>query len=428
VEPTGKIPPQSWMALPETQQVMAALLNAGEQARFIGGCVRDSILKRDVQDVDIATPAPPERVIDILQVADIHVIPTGLAHGTVTAVLGQHRYEITTLRIDHDTDGRRARVAYTNDWTQDAARRDFTINAMSCDLDGNIYDPYDGIKDLSTGYIRFVGHAHKRIEEDLLRLLRFYRFLAIYGRYPVNGDALTACRDLAPRLGELSGERVRGELFRILMAPNPATTLSKMIGEKVLPHILPEAGDVGRLRAVAWLKESGIKVEGIEVDPVRRLAALLKPNLSPAEVNAVAERLKFSTRERKHLLAITAAHPAIDVDINAHDLRLACYNAGTGVVVDRILLAWGGAVALEARLPKEQTQAWLQCVEAALSWPGAVFPLRGRDIIALGIPHGPEVGALLSQVQDWWLENDFHPDHEGCLRTLKQLIKSKTHP
>jgi poly(A) polymerase len=259
-------------------------------------------------------------------------------------------------------------------------------------------------------------------------LLRFFRFLAIYGRYPINGDALTACHDLAPRLGELSGERVRGELFRILTAPNPATTISKMIGERVLPYVLPEAGDVGRLRAVAWLVESGLKFEGIEVDPVRRLAALLKPDLPSADVDSVAERLKFSTRERKHLLAITAPHPTITVDITDHDLRLACYKMGKEVVVDRAFLAWGAAVALEAHLPKEQTKAWLHIVETALNWPGAQFPLRGRDVIALGISHGPEIGRILSHVQDWWLENDLKPDHEACLEALKRLITHETHP
>jgi len=422
VEPTGKIPPQVWMDMPETKQVMAAIFEAGEHARFIGGCVRDSILKRNIRDIDIATPAAPQRIIEILNAANIHVVPTGLAHGTVTAVIGDERFEITTLRIDVDTDGRRARVAFTDDWTKDAERRDFTINAMSCDMDGNIYDPYDGLRDLSVGYIRFVGNAHQRIEEDLLRLLRFFRFFALYGKYPINAEALTACSELAPRLVELSGERVRGELFRILTAPNPATIVRKMIGERILKYILPEAGDVGRLRAVAWLLESGVKIGGVKINPVRRLAAVLDPMTTAVQIEDIAERLKFSNRERKHILTITANAPCIDVDISDHDLRQACFLVGSAMVVDIGLLKWAGDIALKARLPQDQTAAWIRIIETARDWTGATFPLHGRDVIALGQSRGPRIGQLLREVQQWWVENDFRPTHEDCLATLKRLI------
>ncbi|MBF0249917.1 MAG: CCA tRNA nucleotidyltransferase, partial [Alphaproteobacteria bacterium] len=291
VEPTGQIALQPWMTAPETRAVMAAFHAAGAQARFIGGCVRDAVLKRPAQDIDIATPEPPERVMKILDAADIHVIPTGIQHGTVTAVVDHHHFEITTLRVDVENFGRHARVAFTDDWTQDAARRDFTINAMSCDEDGNVYDPYKGLDDLGAGRVRFVGRAEQRIDEDVLRLLRFFRFQAQYGRPPVDIDALAACRKLAPRLPELSGERVRGELFRILMAPNPADTVTLMRAERVLEHILPEAGDVGRLRFLAWLTERAVKFDAVGPDPVRRLAALLRPGLDADAVAGVAERL-----------------------------------------------------------------------------------------------------------------------------------------
>jgi len=423
VQPTGQIPPQPWMAQPETQKVMAAFKDAGVEARFIGGCVRDSILKRSVRDIDIATPEPPERVMEILQAAGIHIIPTGLAHGTVTAVIGHEHFEITTLRIDVKTDGRRAQVAFTDDWTKDAARRDFTINAMSCDMDGNVYDPYEGLKDLGNGYIRFVGTAKKRIEEDVLRLLRFFRFLAEYGKYPVNAEALQACYDMAPRLVDLSGERVRGELFRILTAPNPATTITKMRGERALQYVLPEAGDVGRLRALAWLLERGIKISEIDFDPVRRLAALLDPDLEPDQVSALAERLKFSNKERKHLLGMTAAEPVLNADMSEAELRQACFKFGSSLVIDRALLAWAGNVALEAHLAPQRTATWLRLVETARDWPGPEFPLRGRDVMALGINHGERVGELLDQVQRWWLEEDFSPDFDACMDKLKELAK-----
>jgi len=422
VEPTGQIPPQPWMALPETQQVMAAFQVAGLEARFIGGCVRDSILKRHVRDIDIATPAPPERVIDLLQNAGIRVIPTGLAHGTVTAVIGDRHFEITTLRIDVKTDGRHAQVVFTDDWSQDAARRDFTINALSCDMVGNVYDPYNGLKDLGNGYIRFVGSAQKRVEEDLLRVLRFFRFLAEYGRYPVNGDALQACNQIAPRLGELSGERVRGEMFRILTAPNPATTLAKMRGERVLQYVLDEAGDVGRLRALAWLLERGVKFEAIGIAPIRRFAALLDPSLTPDQVKVVAARFKLSNRDRKALLTMTAAAPVLSADMSDSELRLACFQVGGPLTRDRALLAWAGDIALEAHLPPVRTAAWRRIVETAHDWPGVEFPLHGRDVITLGINPGPRIGELLNLVQEWWLIEDFQPDFCACLNKLKQLI------
>ncbi|MBL4692513.1 MAG: CCA tRNA nucleotidyltransferase [Magnetovibrio sp.] len=409
--------------MPETQQVMGALLDAKEQARFIGGCVRDAILKRPVQDVDIATPATPERVIEILEKANIRVIPTGLSHGTVTAVINHEHFEITTLRIDVNTDGRRAEVSFTNDWTRDAARRDFTINAMSCDLDGNVYDPYNGIKDLSTGYIRFVGLAHQRIEEDLLRLLRFFRFLAYYGKHPVNADALSACRTLAPRLTELSGERVRGELFRILTSPNPATAISYMQGEQVLHHILPEAGHIGCLRVVAWLVKSGTNINGLKIDPVRHLAALLDPTTTEAQVQDIADRFKFSNAERKHLVVITAQTHPISADSTPQDLRRVCYEVGPDRAADIALISWANEVAVEARLPIERTAAWIHIVEATQAWKPVVFPLRGRDVVTMGIPHGPEIGALLAKIKCWWVEKDFYPDHQECLEALKKLIK-----
>lgn len=402
---------------------MAAFAASGVEARFIGGCVRDAILKQSVKDIDIATPAPPEHVIDLLNAHDIHVIPTGIAHGTVTAVIGAMHFEITTLRIDVETDGRRARVAFTDDWTQDAARRDFTINTMSCDMDGNVFDPYDGIKDLSKGYIRFVGRAQTRIEEDVLRLLRFFRFLAEYGKYPVNNDALAACRLLAPNLPTLSGERVRGEMFRILTAPNPADTIAKMRAERVLDYVLDEAGDVGRLRMAVWLVERAVKLNNVEIDPVRRLAALLKPDLDEHAISAIAKRLKFSNVEHKHLIGMCAAGPVITCDMDERALRLACHDVGGSMVADRALLAWAGVLAVEARLPKAQTEAWLHIIETASSWTPFSFPLRGRDVQGRGVNYGQRIGALLKAVEAWWREEDFRPDREACLKKLDDLLR-----
>lgn len=424
MEPTGKIPPQPWMAAPETQRLMAAFAAAGAEARFIGGCVRDAILKRPVKDIDIATPVEPERVIELLETDGIHVIPTGLEHGTVTAVIGAMHFEITTLRVDVETYGRRARVAFTDDWTQDAARRDFTINTMSCDLEGNVFDPYEGLNDLGRGYIRFVGTAENRIREDVLRLLRFFRFWAEYGQYPINREALEACRKMAPELPRLSGERVRGELFRILTAPNPADTIQKMRAERVLEHVLPEAGDVGRLRMLAWLVGHAVKIGDVEPDPVRRLAALLQPGLSADAVSGVADRLKFSNAERKHLVGMTKPEPAITADMDGPAVRRACHAAGNALVVDRALLAWAGVLALESHLPARETAQWTGIINTARAFANPALPVQGRDVMDLGLPSGPKVGDTLKALESWWIDQDFHPDRAACLEHLAKILDS----
>jgi len=419
------------MTHPATKAVMAAFHAADAEARFVGGCVRDALLKQPAKDIDIATPQSPQQVLDLLAAANIHAIPTGIKHGTVTAVVGTHHFEITTLRIDTQNDGRRAKVVFTDDWTQDAARRDFTINAMSCDEQGNVYDPFDGMEDLGKGWIRFVGEAEQRITEDVLRLLRFFRFYAQYGRPPISTMALRACRKLAPRLSELSGERVRGELLRILTAPNTADTITLMRAEQVLEHILPEAGDVGRLRMVAWLLERAVKIEHLEIDPVRRLAALLKPGLGAAEVEQVARRLKFSNRERAHLVAMSAPPdgdaqtPSIHAGMSPPEVRRACARLGSGIFIDRALLTWAADLALDSHLPDATTQNWCQIIETARDFSPPAFPLKGRDVLALGVPHGPLVGEHLERVKRWWEEQDFQPDRAACLHHLNHRVRDR---
>ncbi|MCW8914897.1 MAG: CCA tRNA nucleotidyltransferase [Magnetovibrio sp.] len=422
MEPTGLITPQPWMTMPETQTVMAAFHAANAEARFIGGCVRDAVLKRPAKDIDIATPEEPEQVLEILEAAGIRAIPTGLKHGTITAIVGDHHYEITTLRVDVEHFGRHARVEFTDDWTQDAARRDFTINTMSCDEGGNIYDPYDGLEDLGNKVVQFVGDPEQRINEDVLRLLRFFRFHAQYGKPPAQGRAVRACRKLAYRLPELSGERVRGELFRILTGPNPAETITLMRAEHVLKHILPEAGDVGRLRMLGWLLERAVKFRGVEIDPVRRLAALLDPKLNQEEVEAIAVRLKFSNREKKHLLTICAQTPKVHVDMSKSDLRRACADVGSDYVIDRGLISWAGELAMESHLPPKRTDQWRTLIETAQTTTIPPFPIRGQDILDRGVNHGREVGHILDEVKAWWRDEDFHPGRDACLTKLEIIL------
>ena len=242
--PTGKLSPQPWLTAPETLAVVEALTADGAEVRFVGGCVRDAMAHQQVEDIDIGTPDKPEAIIGLLEKADIKALPTGIEHGTITAIVGDRKFEITTLRRDVETDGRRAKVAYTDDWMIDSERRDLTINALSATPNGDVYDPQDGIGDLAHGNIRFVGLAADRIEEDVLRLLRFFRFYGLFGRPPPNQDAMAACRHHADKLPGLSGERLRDEMFKILLVPDPADIAVLMRGIGIFDHILPEAGDV----------------------------------------------------------------------------------------------------------------------------------------------------------------------------------------
>lgn len=429
MDPTGKIPPQPWMTMPQTRKLMAALRAGGIEARFIGGCVRDSILKRPVKDIDIATPSEPQAVIKALAQAEIKAIPTGLAHGTITAVIDKHHFEITTLRIDVKTDGRRATVKFTDDWTKDASRRDFTINTMSANENGDIFDPYDGLEDLAKGTVRFVGIAENRINEDVLRMLRFFRFYAEYGRPPIDAEAIIACRKLGHRLVELSGERIRGEIFRILMAPNPADTISLMRSEKMLEHILPEAGDVGRLRALAWLVERGIVLGGIKTDPVRRLGALIKPGITKDEIKNICSRLRFSTRESNHLLGMALTDNSngvaiIDIDgtSSQQDIRRACYLLGKDLTLDRTLLKWAGSISINPHQKPGETEKWINILSTITSWQSVRFPLTGRHGLEIGANPGPALGHALKKVEQWWAEGDFKAGFDACLERLRVEI------
>ena len=417
--PTGKIAPGAWMTAPQTQAVFAALTAEKAEVRFVGGCVRDAVCGRSVHDIDIATTAPPERVVELLEKAGLRVVPTGIDHGTVTAITDGRSFEVTSLRVDVETDGRRARVAFTDDWVADAARRDFTINALSSTLDGDIYDPFGGIDDLSRGLVRFVGNARERIEEDVLRLLRYFRFFAHYGRPPADLDALAACRALAPKLSGLSGERVRAEMLRILLAPEPADAIVLMRGERVLDHILPEAGDVGRLRMMGWLESHALKLPSVGPDALRRLASLLSNDATGAE--KVAARWRLSNAETARLTTL-AETPRLAFDGLGEDgVRRALRTLGADLVRDLVLLDWAGAAAIDPHQPRARTRAWANTLEAAEAWTSLDFPLKGRDVLALGVAAGPEIGRFLGAAEAWWDAGGCRADRDACLAKLKAL-------
>ncbi|ARJ64991.1 tRNA nucleotidyltransferase [Magnetospirillum sp. ME-1] len=424
-DPIGLLGPQDWMDAPETRAVVAALQADGAPVRFVGGCVRDALLKRPIRDIDIATPDPPERVLALLDDAGIHAIPTGIDHGTVTAVIGKAHYEITTLRVDVESFGRHARVEYTDDWRADASRRDFTMNALSADPQGNVYDPFDGIADMAAGRVRFVGEPEKRIEEDALRLLRFFRFHAHYGRgTAMEARALNACRRMAPRLENLSGERVAGELVRLLLADDPTPSLLVMHSHGILAHILPEAREFGRLRTLAWLERRGLARPEIHPDAIRRLAALVIAD-RPGALR-LGERLKLSGLQARRVAAVAAPRVQVEHGMDGPAIRRALRKVGASEFRDLVMVAWAARRAMEARPDAAESERWAAMLDAARDWVPVDLPVKGRDLMEMGVPHGPEIGGLLSALDTWWEGLDYQPDRVQCLDRLRELMAGRS--
>ncbi len=368
--PALHIPPPPFLAEP----ALAAVLDALPRARLVGGCVRDALAGLAVADVDLATPDSPQHVVDALAEAGLKSAPTGLQHGTVTAI-SQHRgFEVTTLRRDLETDGRHAAVEWIDDWRLDAGRRDFTINAMSMTRDGAVYDYFGGADHLRAGRVRFVGEPAARIAEDYLRVLRFFRFQARYGRQPPDSATLQALRDGVAGLAILSPERIWSELKRILLAPDPAASVRLMAALGVLAAILPEATDPAALERLV--------ASGAPADPMLRLAAL-----APAAGPVLADRLRLSSAERAALADL--AGPAPDLSLDGADLRRALAETPGETLIARSWLAHGAAgEALRAKIA---------------ATPRPCFKLAGRDALALGVAPGPAVGELIRQVRAWWL-------------------------
>ncbi|MEQ9350447.1 MAG: CCA tRNA nucleotidyltransferase [Alphaproteobacteria bacterium] len=406
--PVTRIDVQPWMQDPHTLSVLAPLQGEGRAARFVGGCVRDAVIGRPVHDIDIATEWRPQEVISRLAAAGVHVVPTGIAHGTVTAVVARRPYEITTLRVDVESHGRHATVAFSDDWSGDARRRDFTMNAMYLDSDGSLYDPTDGLPDLHRGLVRFVGDARRRIDEDVLRLLRFFRFHSHYGRGAPDGQAVEACRAMVDRLPALSGERVRAELLRLLLAGDPLPALTLMADIGVFRH-LPLAAEVtpatGRLFAIERAHDGP--------DALRRLAAIMRPQ--PAAVRDVASRLRLANAERERLVALTSPGGEVrQPPTDAADGRRLVFALGDHAA-DRIMLGW-------ARYGEVGAPAWIDLWRLARRWKRPDLPVGGADVIARGIPAGPQVGARLAALERWWADSDFAPERDAVLVRLDALI------
>ena len=389
-----RLDPQHFLARPGIKRLLKALDAKAGTARFVGGAVRDLLLEVPHDDLDIATTLPPAEVTRRLEAAGIKAVPTGIEHGTITAVSSGTVAEVTTLRSDVSTDGRRATVAYTDDWKEDAARRDFTMNALSADpRTGEIFDYFGGLDDLQARRVRFIGEPEERIAEDHLRILRFFRFHARFGAGQPDARALDACTARANDLMALSRERIADELLKLLGLPDPAPTVAVMLERAILKPVLPEiepSALASLERVIAAEREA--EIEG---DAIRRLAALL-PN-DPLLAEKIAVRLRLSNKARKRLAG------AVGNDLGPNPEALA-YRAGVECAIDRLLLAGQPAKAVPLarwRLPR--------------------LPIGGGKLIARGIPEGPAVARTLRQIEDRWVEAGF-PQGEPFERIVTEVL------
>lgn len=387
-----RIEPSAWLDRPGIKRLLKSLDAKSGTARFVGGAVRDLLLDEPLADLDLATTLSPQDVVRRLETAGIKAVPTGIEHGTVTAVSSGTVVEVTTLRSDVSTDGRRATVAFTDDWQQDAARRDFTINALYADpFSGEVHDYYGGIDDLKSRTVRFIGDPLQRIAEDHLRILRYFRFHARYGHGEPDPAAIAAACSRANDLMALSRERIADELLKLLGLPDPTPTVRLMLGCNLFAPVIPEIDGSARLQELVAAERKA----GISPDPLRRLAALLP--LDPKAAVSVAARLKLSNKARKRLAS------AADSDLGK-GIRPLAYRVGTEGAVDRLLLSGRPADAA-----------------TIAGWQLPRLPISGGDLIARGIPQGPTVARTLRHIEDEWEEQGF-PAGEAFESLVRDLL------
>ena len=379
------LPDAPWRYRAGMDRLLAALDAKGGATRFVGGCVRDALLGLEQSDVDLATRLTPVEVIRRLEAAQIKAVPTGIAHGTITAVTAGTPVEVTTLRRDVETHGRHATVAFTDDWQEDAARRDFTINALSADpLSGEVYDYFRGLDDLAARRVRFIGDPLQRIAEDHLRILRFFRFHARFGAGDPDPEGTEACAARANDLMALSRERIADELLKLLALPDPTATVRLMIERGIFRPVLPEIESAGYLeRLVEREREAGVAPDGI-----RRLASLLPPRKS-SDAGYVASRLRLSKAQRARLISAN--------DYLGTPPREAAYYLGTDGAIDQYL-NWA-----------DSDETAVAAARALAGWLPPKLPITGGAIVARGIEKGPEVAKIMLTVEARWVQEGF-PD------------------
>lgn len=397
----------SWMRGPAVSALFDAMPNGS--LRFVGGCVRNALWGELVADTDLACLLEPTDVVAALNAAGIRNIPTGIDHGTVTAVIDGEPYEITSLRRDVETDGRRAVVTFTTDWAEDAQRRDLTINALYADWEGAVYDPTgEGIGDIKSRKFRFVGDAKRRVQEDYLRILRFFRFLAWYGgREKVDAASLKACREQKSGLRKLSSERVWVEIKKLLSSSNPVRACHIMLTNGILEVILPEANNVDGLEALIRLETR----EGLRPDPLMRLMAMSARE--PLQMALLAKRLKLSKAETARLRGWADDGAQLSTDMPERERLAAIYRSGKSVVLDRARLRAAGET------DPIQSSRWMVLADLAMGWQPPTFPVSGKDLSDAGVPKGPAMGKALKALEALWVRSGFSTEKPQLLAALK---------
>lgn len=392
-----RLPDAPWRQSSGLRAVIAAL---GGEARIVGGAVRDSLLGLTVSDIDLATPLLPDEVTKRLEHNRIKAVPTGIEHGTITAVADGQVVEVTTLRRDVSTDGRRATVAFSDDWQEDAARRDFTINALYADPEsGQIFDYFGGLQDLENRRVRFIGDASQRIAEDHLRILRFFRFHARFGKGAPNAEAIAACEAAAKSLMALSRERIADELMKLLALPDPSGSVALMLGHNIFAAFMPEVDADGEAALLRLLSRE--QVAGSDPLASRRLNALLPNDATTVEL--VAARLKLSNRIRTELAARLT-----ELDPQSENARALGYRLGTDIAADLFLLHGGDG-------------DWQAGVKALSGWTPPAFPIKGGELVARGLTAGPVVAKTLQAVEKIWIEEGF-PDEARANAIADQRV------
>jgi poly(A) polymerase len=382
-----------WLKEPLLGRVFAIIAAAGGEARVAGGAVRNAIMGIPVGDVDLATTLSPQKVTEIFMGAGHSVYPTGIDHGTVTVVIDHRSFEVTTLRRDVATDGRRAVVSFTDNWMQDALRRDFTMNALYCDATGKIFDYTNGYDDILRNRIMFVGVASRRIKEDYLRILRYFRFMAVYPNLKANKAGLAACIKLRSGLRALSAERISQEMFKLLVGPKAVSVLKVMASNGVLKNIIPHTDDfrmIGRLPA----------------DPLLRAFVLAK---NPPTLQQEWRLSNDQTKRIETLLDMPAPSPKL----RENEQRRILYAFGAQAWIDSVSVAWA-----RSRVPLSDP-AWKRMLTLSKRWPMPVFPVSGRDLIEIGHVPGPAIGLDLKQLEERWIASDFKPTKQDLLESLR---------
>ena len=403
---------QAWFTNPNLRRVMDMLNADGGEGRVVGGAVRNALMDMEIGDVDIATTLLPEEVIARAKAAGLKPIPTGIAHGTITVICNSEAFEITTLRTDKETDGRHAEVAFGTDWQVDAERRDLTINALYADINGDIIDLIGGLDDIGPRNVRFIGDAAKRIEEDHLRILRFFRFFAYYGSGRPDAEGLRASARAKESINKLSSERIWSEMKKLLSAPDPSRALLWMRQMGVLNVVFPESEKWG-IDAIHGLIESE-KSFGWPHDPILRLAAIVPPD--EERLRALGNRLRFSNAEKERLI-VWARAPNIEPTLAGTALDRLLYRLGSDGVLMRLKLALSSARAFHdgSAASIEKVVGFSNLLARAEKFTRPTLPVGGADLIAAGVKPGPDLGRILGDLEDKWLSSNFTTSREKLL-------------